>query len=95
MSCECGRTCRVPDWATDGSWYNNNPGKHAHAIALAHRWFTRGRAAEVAKIRAEIRAMTPTQAFPCVVCGRHAFDRDGVTCYWCGRRRAAEGGAHG
>lgn len=86
--CEkCGGPCRLEAWARDGSYFANNPSAYSAAIARRHSWFDASRAIEVDRIRAETRAMVFVPTFPCVVCQKFAFDRDGVTCYWCGRRK--------
>ena len=89
MNCTCVGECQVPAWSADGSWYANNPGRFAHAITLAHRWFAPERLAEVEQVRAEIRAMPPATTFACVGCGRYAFAEPNVTCFWCKRRQVA------
>lgn len=81
----CGGPCRLESWARDGSFFANNPNAFTAAIARRHAWFDASRAIEVDRIRAETRAMVLAPTFPCVVCQKFSFDRDGVTCYWCGR----------
>lgn len=88
MDCKlCGGECRLPDWARDGSFFANNPTAFTAAITRRHAWLTPSRAREVEAVRLEIRAIVLTPTFPCVVCQKFSFDRDGVTCYWCGRRK--------
>lgn len=82
--------CRVPDWARDGSWYSNNPGKFDQAVSHNHGWFAPARLAEVERVQAETRAMIKAPTYPCVDCGRHAFPAADVVCFWCKRGRVLE-----
>lgn len=79
----CGGPCKVPSWAKDGSWYSNNPGKYAAAVANNHKWFTRSWLADVAKVVAATRAMVLAPSYPCAECGKHAFPAPGTVCFWC------------
>lgn len=80
----CGGPCKVRPLIDSSRFANDLFGFQAE-VARCHAWFTPERLAEVERVRAEIRAMPPALTFPCVVCKKFAFERDGVTCYWCGR----------
>lgn len=83
--CErCGGPCKVRPLLDSSRFANDIFGFSAH-VARCHAWFEPERLAEVARIVAETRALPVIPTFPCVVCKKFAFERDGVTCYWCGR----------
>lgn len=85
----CGGPCKVRPLIDSSRFANDLFGFQAE-VARCHAWFTPERLAEVERVRTETRALPVIPTFPCVVCQKFAFDRDGVTCYWCGRGVPAE-----
>lgn len=82
----CNGPCKIPEFARDSSRFANDLfGFQAHMARVHQQWLDPKRVADVARTIAETRALPVIPTFPCVVCQKFAFNRDGVTCYWCGR----------
>lgn len=85
MKCSnCGAEPCKATKCIDGSWYaNDSSGFHLAVSHFCRTFLTVKNRAFVMKVRAQIRAMTPAQVWPCISCERYAFPVPGMRCYWC------------